>query len=32
VCPVECIEKDPDFPEDEQQLLAKLIRLQQTTA
>jgi hypothetical protein len=29
---VECIEKDPDFPEDEQQLLTKLMRLQQTTA
>jgi ferredoxin len=32
VCPVECIEKDPEFAEDEQQLLAKLMRLQQTTA
>jgi len=31
VCPVECIEKDPEFPEDEQQLLAKLIHLQQAS-
>jgi hypothetical protein len=29
VCPVECIEKDPAHPENEQQLLAKLLLLQQ---
>ena len=28
VCPVECIEPDPDFPETETMLLAKLARLQ----
>jgi hypothetical protein len=29
VCPVECIDPDPDHPEAEPQLLAKLLRLQQ---
>src|SRR3546814_617055 len=29
VCPVECIDPDPDFPEDRETLLAKLHRLQQ---
>lgn len=29
VCPVECIDPDPDIPETHDQLLAKLIRLQQ---
>lgn len=29
VCPVECIDPDPDHPESEQQLLAKLRRLQE---
>ena len=28
VCPVECIDPDPENPESEQQLLAKLLRLQ----
>ena len=28
VCPVECIEPDPEHPEDEAALLAKLLRLQ----
>ncbi|HUH91334.1 MAG TPA: YfhL family 4Fe-4S dicluster ferredoxin [Lysobacter sp.] len=28
VCPVECIDPDPDFPETHGQLLAKLARLQ----
>lgn len=28
VCPVECIEPDPEHPEDEPTLLAKLLRLQ----
>ena len=28
VCPVECIDPDPDFAESHDQLLAKLIRLQ----
>ena len=32
VCPVECIDKDPEFPEDEPQLLAKLLKLQGTPA
>jgi ferredoxin len=27
VCPVECIEKDPAFPESEEQLLSKLQQL-----
>jgi ferredoxin len=31
VCPVECIDKDPAFVEDETQLLAKLERLKQET-
>ena len=31
VCPVECIDPDPDHPEDEGQLLAKLARLQATS-
>ena len=30
VCPVECIDPDPDFPETEPMLLAKLARLQGT--
>ena len=29
VCPVECIDKDPAHPETEQQLLLKLLRLQE---
>lgn len=29
VCPVECIDPDPDIPETQEQLLAKLARLQQ---
>ena len=29
VCPVECIDKDPEHPETEQQLLLKLLRLQE---
>ena len=29
VCPVECIDKDPTYPETEQQLLMKLHRLQE---
>ncbi|PBS12039.1 ferredoxin [Lysobacteraceae bacterium NML93-0792] len=29
VCPVECIDPDPDIPETQAQLLAKLARLQQ---
>jgi len=29
VCPVECIDPDPAFPEDRESLLAKLHRLQQ---
>lgn len=29
VCPVECIDKDPAFPESNEQLLSKLLRLQQ---
>ena len=29
VCPVECIDPDPDIPESHEQLLAKLLRLQQ---
>lgn len=28
VCPVECIDPDPEHPESEPQLLAKLLRLQ----
>jgi ferredoxin len=32
VCPVECIDKDPAFPEDNEQLLSKLLRLQQEAA
>jgi ferredoxin len=28
VCPVECIDPDPDHPETQQQLLAKLAKLQ----
>ncbi|MBO9715467.1 MAG: ferredoxin, partial [Pseudoxanthomonas sp.] len=28
VCPVECIDPDPAFPESQQDLLAKLLRLQ----
>lgn len=28
VCPVECIDPDPDIPESHDQLLAKLMRLQ----
>ena len=28
VCPVECIDPDPDFPETQVELLAKLARLQ----
>ena len=32
VCPVECIDPDPDHVEHEPQLLAKLRRLQQETA
>jgi hypothetical protein len=28
VCPVECIDPDVDFPESNEQLLAKLARLQ----
>jgi hypothetical protein len=32
VCPVECIDPDPAFPETEQDLLAKLRRLQQEQA
>jgi ferredoxin len=30
VCPVECIDPDPAYPESEEDLLAKLRRLQQT--
>jgi ferredoxin len=29
VCPVECIDKDPEHPESEPQLLAKLLALRQ---
>lgn len=32
VCPVECIDPDPENPETEPQLLAKLARLQQEDA
>jgi ferredoxin len=32
VCPVECIDPDPALPETQQQLLAKLTRLQQEDA
>ena len=32
VCPVECIDPDPAFPESNEQLLAKLARLQQESA
>ena len=32
VCPVECIDKDPVHPETEQQLLLKLLRLQEESA
>ncbi|MEO8001015.1 MAG: YfhL family 4Fe-4S dicluster ferredoxin [Arenimonas sp.] len=32
VCPVECIDKDPDHVENDEQLLAKLSRLQQEAA
>lgn len=32
VCPVECIDKDPAFPENNEQLLSKLLRLQQEAA
>ena len=32
VCPVECIDKDPLYVETEEQLLAKLLTLQQETA
>lgn len=32
VCPVECIDKDPAFPESNEQLLSKLLRLQQEAA
>lgn len=32
ICPVECIDPDPQYPENEQQLLAKLLRLQQEDA
>jgi ferredoxin len=32
VCPVECIDPNPAHPEDEPQLLAKLLRLQQESA
>jgi len=32
VCPVECIDKDPAHPESQEQLLSKLLRLQQETA
>lgn len=32
VCPVECIDKDPIYVETEEQLLAKLLVLQQETA
>jgi ferredoxin len=32
VCPVECIDKDPAHPETEQQLLLKLLRLQEESA
>ncbi|WP_407351999.1 YfhL family 4Fe-4S dicluster ferredoxin [Luteimonas sp. R10] len=32
VCPVECIDPDPEFPESEPQLLAKLRRLQEGDA
>jgi len=32
VCPVECIDKDPLYVETEEQLLAKLLVLQQETA
>lgn len=32
VCPVECIDKDPLYVETEEQLLAKLLLLQQETA
>lgn len=32
VCPVECIDPDPEHPESEPQLLAKLRRLQQESA
>lgn len=32
VCPVECIDSDPDHSETEPQLLAKLLRLQQEEA
>ena len=28
VCPVECIDPDPEHPESQAQLLAKLLRLQ----
>ncbi|HRO60733.1 MAG TPA: YfhL family 4Fe-4S dicluster ferredoxin [Burkholderiaceae bacterium] len=32
ICPVECIPKDPAWPETHGQLFAKYLRLQQTTA
>ena len=32
VCPVECIDPDPDHPESNEQLLAKLLRLQRENA
>ena len=32
VCPVECIDPDPDFVETEEELLEKLARLQKETA
>jgi ferredoxin len=32
VCPVECIDPDPAHPETREQLLAKLLRLQQEAA
>jgi ferredoxin len=32
VCPVECIDKDPDHVENEEQLLAKLMNLQKEIA
>lgn len=32
VCPVECIDPDPDFAETEEQLLDKLARLQKEAA
>ena len=32
VCPVECIDPDPAHPENQEQLLAKLLRLQQEAA